>query len=87
MRKNHNFDTNVFQRSLNSFQTRNFNCALVAKVTEAIFKTSDCLFTFISQNCLRMVDKHAFYVFLLKQRMSREFVVRSLEVGIDDHKF
>ena len=66
MRKNHDFDTNVFQRSLNSFQTRNFNCAPVAKVTEAIFKTSDCLFTFISQNCLRMVDKHAFYVFLLK---------------------
>ena len=52
MGKNHDFDTNVFLRSLNSFQTRNFNCsaaeAPVAEVTKAIFKTNDCLFTFIS---------------------------------------
>ena len=54
---------------------------------KAIFKTSACLFTFISQNVLPMVDKHAFYVFVSKHRMSREFVVRSLEAGIEDHKF
>ena len=58
-----------------------------AKVTEAIFKTSACLFTFISQSVLPMVDKNSFYVFVSKHRMSREFVVPSLEAGTEDHKF
>ena len=47
-----------------------------------------CLFVyFYQQNVLPMVDEHAFYVFVSKHRMSREFVVRSLEAGIEDHKF
>ena len=75
---------NVFLRSLNSFQTRNFNCTAAeapgAKILEAIFKTSACLFTFISQTFLPIVDKHAFYVFVSKAQ--NEQGVRSLEVGI-----
>ena len=82
---------NVFLRSLNSFHTRNFNCiaveALGAKVIESIFKTSACLLTFISQRfCPWSTNMHFMFLFQ-KHRMSRGFVVRSLEVGIEDHMF
>ena len=58
MGKNHDFDTESFSKTIkliqDHFQTRNFNLTAAeasgAEVTEAIFKTSACLFIFISQN-------------------------------------
>ena len=69
LKKNHDFDTESFSKSIKFIQdiflTRNFNCN-VAEVTEANFKTSACFFTFNSLKFMLMVDDRAFYVFLSK---------------------
>ena len=85
------FILNVFQRSLNSFQTRNFNCTVAeapgAKIPEAIFKTSACLFTFISQTFLPIVDKHAFYVFVSKAQNEQGICCSFIgSLHIEDHE-
>ena len=79
--KNHDFDTESFSKSIkfirDIFLTGNFNCN-AAEVTEVNFKTSACLFTFNSLKFMLTLDDHAFYVFLSKASMRREFSCSSI---------